>query len=263
MPIEYPPGTPSWADVSSPDVDAAARFYGTVLGWTVEDLGPEAGGYRMFTLDGEPVAGIGPLQEDSGPPHWTTYIATDDADATASAVQDAGGQAFLPPMDVLDSGRMAIFADTAGGAVFGVWQPKQHRAAQAVNGVGSICWNQLDTRDTDAARRFYAEVFGWDFEPIEYEGQVAYYTVKLGDRTIGGMLPMGDMFPPEVPANWVVYFGVASLDSAKGKIQQMGGSVVVPERQMPNGRFSVVQDPDGAPFAIWEGSYDPPPGAGA
>ena len=261
MAIEYPPGTPAWCDVNTPDVEASARFYGSLFGWRADDLGPDAGGYRMFTLDGKQVAGLGPLQENSGPPHWMTYVATDDADTTAKAVEAAGGKTYLPPMDVLDAGRMAIFTDSAG-AFFAVWQPNRHRAAQAVNGVGSMCWNQLDTRDADGARSFYGEVFGWEFEPIEYEGQVAYYTIALGGRTIGGMLPMGDMFPPEVPSNWMVYFGVDSLDGAKGKVQQMGGSVVVPERQMPNGRFSVVQDPHGAVFALWEGTYDDAPAGG-
>lgn len=262
MPIEYPAGTPSWADLSSPDVEGSARFYGSLFGWRADDLGDDAGGYRMFTLGGEPVAGLGPLQEDAGPPRWSTYVATDDADATASAVDEAGGRTLVAPMDVLDAGRMAIFTDP-GGAAFGVWQAGRHRAAQVVNGVGSMCWNELDTRDPDAARSFYGDVFGWEFDPIEASGTVAYYTVRLAGRTIGGLLPMGGDFPPGLPPNWLVYFGVERLSDTKGKIAQMGGQVIVPERQMPNGRFSVAQDPHGAVFALWEGSYDDPPGGGA
>jgi predicted enzyme related to lactoylglutathione lyase len=260
MAIEYPPGTPSWCDLNTPDVDASVSFYGGLFGWQAQDLGPEAGGYRMFTLDGVPVAGVGPLQENSGPPHWMTYMATDDADATAKAVDGAGGKVYLEPMDVLDAGRMAIFTDP-GGAFFAAWQPNRHRAAQVVNRPGAMSWNELDTRDAEGARGFYGEVFGWDAEPIEYEGAIAYYTWKLGGRTIGGMLPMGDQFPPDVPPNWVVYFGIEDMAHAIGKLQQLGGGMLMPEREMPNGKFSVARDPHGAVFALWEGSYDDPPGA--
>jgi hypothetical protein len=74
---------------------------------------------------------------------------------------------------------------------------------------------------------------------------------------------MRSAFPPDVPPNWLVYFGVEDMASATGKVQEMGGGVLVPERQMPGGRFAVVQDPHGAVFALWEGSYDAPPGDAA
>ena len=63
---EYPPGTPSWVDLGSPDVDASARFYGGLFGWEAAEAGPpeETGGYRMFTLRGKQVAGLGPLQQE-------------------------------------------------------------------------------------------------------------------------------------------------------------------------------------------------------
>ena len=52
---EYPPGTPSWVDLGSPDVDASARFYGELFGWQAAEAGPpeETGGYRMFMKDGK------------------------------------------------------------------------------------------------------------------------------------------------------------------------------------------------------------------
>jgi predicted enzyme related to lactoylglutathione lyase len=260
--IEYPPGTPSWADLASPDVEASARFYGELLGWEAREMGSveETGGYRNFYLGDDAVAGVTPLQEGTGPPHWNTYITVADVEETIGKVENAGGQSVMGPLDVLDVGRMAIFADAAGGGFFCIWQPGTHRGAQAVNRVGAMAWNELDTRDMAAAERFYGQVFGWESEPIESDGEVVYATWKLGGRTIGGLLPMGDRFPPEVPANWVVYFGLEDLDAAAGTIERLGGRVLVAGQQMPQGRFAVYADPHGAVFAGWEGTYDPPPG---
>jgi predicted enzyme related to lactoylglutathione lyase len=95
-----------------------------------------------------------------GPPVWSTYVNVDDADAIVARVTGAGGQVMLPPMDVMDVGRMAVFADPVG-AVFGVWQPRAHKGAGIVNEVGTYSWSELITTDVDGAKAFYAAVFGW------------------------------------------------------------------------------------------------------
>jgi predicted enzyme related to lactoylglutathione lyase len=85
---EYAPGTPSWVDLGSPDIDGAADFYGGLFGWEATEPGPveETGGYRMFEYKGRPIAGLGP-QMNPGPPYWTTYVTVADADATVAQVQ--------------------------------------------------------------------------------------------------------------------------------------------------------------------------------
>jgi predicted enzyme related to lactoylglutathione lyase len=260
--IEYPPGTPSWVDLSSPDLEASARFYGELFGWeTVPSEGPveETGGYRMFRLGGKEVAGLGPAQ-DGQPPAWTTYITVADAAAAKEAIEAAGGSTVLEPMAVMDAGTMAVFTDAAGGAHFAVWQPGAHRGAQVMNQPGGLTMNELDTRDVDGAARFYSDVFRWEFEPIEVDGQLVYGSFKLDGRLVAGLLPMGPQFPPEVPANWVPYFGVEGLDSSAELAVSLGGQSLMGPTAVPAGRFVVLRDPHGAVFCIFEGSYDPPPG---
>ena len=78
--IEYPPGTPCWTDLSSPDLDASAHFYGELFGWEtrpIEEPGEETLGYRLFTLDSASVAGLGPARDR--PPAWSTYVAVEYA----------------------------------------------------------------------------------------------------------------------------------------------------------------------------------------
>jgi predicted enzyme related to lactoylglutathione lyase len=259
---EYPPGTPSWVDLSSPDLDASARFYGELLGWDAAvSEGPveETGGYRMFTLDGAEVAGRGPSQPGQ-PPAWTTYVAVADANAAKAKVEAAGGRTVMEPLQVMDAGTMAVFAD-AEGAFFAVWQADRHRGAQIVNAPRALTMNELRTRDLASATRFYGELFGWEIEPLEQGGEVMYGSVRLGGRLVAGALPMGHNFPPQLPPHWIPYFGVTSLEAAAAKTTRLGGQALTEPVAVPQGRFLALVDPQGAAFMVLEGHYDPPPGS--
>src|SRR4051794_17837864 len=111
----YEPGTPSWVDLTTSDLDAAKAFYGSLFGWGAEDVPGDAGGYAMFSSRGHLVAGVGPQQDPNQPVVWSTYVAVESADAAAQKATDAGGQVLFGPMDVMDAGRMAVFAHPAAG----------------------------------------------------------------------------------------------------------------------------------------------------
>ncbi len=249
-PDSYQPGTPSWVDLASPDLDASASFYGQLFGWEARETGPaeETGGYRMFYKDDLSVAGLGPIMNEGQPPAWTTYVTVADADETTTKVTDAGGQPLMTPLDVMDVGRMGLYMDPAG-AVIAVWQPGRHKGAGIVNEPGSLSWNELQTRDVDAARSFYDAVFGWGVQehPMEH---MTYYEWKLGDQSVGGMLQMGESFPPEVPPHWLAYFAVEDCDAALESATGLGGRKMMEPMEVEAGRFGVVSDPQGAFFAV-------------
>jgi len=244
----YKPGTPSWVDLGSPNADESIAFYSGVFGWEIPEGPPEAGGYRMCLLHGKPVAGLGPQMQPDIPPYWTTYVSVSDVDATVKAVESAGGQVMMPSMDVLTAGRMAVFADPTG-APFSVWQPVDHIGSGYVNEPGSLSWNELATRNPDQAIVFYSEVFGWTAD-VQQMGDMSYTTWMLDGEPVGGMMPMGDMFPPQVPPHWTVYFAVEDADATVAKITELGGSVIAPPTDIPQGRFAAVSDPHDAMFSV-------------
>jgi predicted enzyme related to lactoylglutathione lyase len=155
---------------------------------------------------------------------------------------------------------MGVFRDGADGAIFSVWQPLSFSGAGAVNKVGAWAWSEVDTRDADGAARFYREAFGWTFQPIEQDGTMVYGSWSLDGRLIGGLLPMGPQFPAEIPANWMVYFGVDDVDQTRATVEGLGGRALADPIDVPQGRFVALMDPLGAAFAVLQGNYDPPPG---
>lgn len=242
----YEPGTPCWVDLTSPDVTAAAEFYTALFDWTIEEPTAEAGGYRMCSLRGRPVAALNPQLREGMPPMWTTYVSVADADATTNLVRKAGGRVFGEPMDIFDAGRMAVFADTSGAA-FSVWQPKRHVGAELVNETGTVCWNELNTRQPEQAKEFYRAVFNWGAESHEM-GPATYTEWKVGDRTVAGMTPMDERWPADVPAHWLVYFAVDDADATAAAVTTRNGIVHCPPIDVPPGRFTILADPLGAVF---------------
>jgi predicted enzyme related to lactoylglutathione lyase len=240
-------GTPCWIDLSVADIPRAGAFYGGLFGWDVKYGPPEAGGYSMCELGGRQVAGIGPQAQPS-PATWTTYLASDDADATAAKARAAGGQVLAEPIDVMDAGRMFVATDP-GGAVFGVWQAGVHTGAQLANEPGSLVWNENMSRNYEGNKAFYSSVFGYNFGDIGAPG-MKYATLDLPGGTVGGIGEIGPEHPASQPAAWSTYFGVADTGAATARVTELGGRVVAPAWDSPYGRMAVVADDQGAEFAI-------------
>jgi hypothetical protein len=150
-------------------------------------------------------------------------------------------------MDVMTAGRMVVFADTTG-AVAAAWQPKDHAGAQLVNEPGSFTWSELLSSNVEESKRFYGEVFGWG-----WGGAPEYAEVQVGGRSVAGLMIRPPDLPAEVPDNWQIYFGSADIDADVRKAKELGATVILPSTVIPNmGRFSVLMDPQGATFAIFQ-----------
>jgi predicted enzyme related to lactoylglutathione lyase len=259
----YIPGVPCWIDTTQPDPDIGAAFYADLFGWELEDTMPAGspGKYYVARLRGGDVAAVGSQPEGaSGAAVWNTYVWVQDADETTNKVRAAGGTVTAEPFDIGDSGRMAVFADPAG-ASFRVWQAREHRGAAIVNESGSLNFNNLATRDLEAAQAFYGAVFGWE---IIHDSMWALpgYGDFLEQRNPGMREGMADMGAPkrfeEVVASvsvtpdddphWGVTFAVDDADAVAARAAELGGTVVVPPFDAPWVRMTIITDPQGATF---------------
>jgi predicted enzyme related to lactoylglutathione lyase len=245
----YATGSPCWVDVTSTDLDRSVDFYTRLFGWEAQrDPRPEAGGYTMFTLRGKNVAAASPTWQEGMPSVWTTYLASDDVDATAAKAREAGGNVMMEPFDVFAAGRMTVIQDPTG-AIFGVWQAGQHHGSQLANEAGSFNWNELNTRDVETASRFYSAVFGIEVDMQDFEG-ADYGVVKVEGKGVAGIRHL-DAPAEQVPAHWQTVFAVESCDDAVAKVEELGGQKLMEPMEVPSiGRFALVQDPVGATFQV-------------
>jgi hypothetical protein len=151
-------------------------------------------------------------------------------------------------MDVMDQGRMVMAADP-GGAVFGLWQARQHTGVQLANEPGSLTWNENLSRDFDGNKAFYHAVFGYEYGDIGAAG-FRYATLKAGGSEVGGIGELDSSLPAEVQAHWSVYFAVEDTDAAVATVSNLGGITMRPAWDSPYGRIAVVADDHGAVFSL-------------
>ncbi|HEX8067957.1 MAG TPA: VOC family protein [Thermoleophilaceae bacterium] len=226
--------------------------------WDFDDVPVGDGGtYTMLRVGGAEVGALMAQQEQERaqgvPPHWNNYVTVEDVDASAERARSLGGTVLAEPFDVMDAGRMAVVQDPTGG-VLSMWQPNRMIGAARVNEPGCLTWNDLNTRDTESAKRFYGELFGWTAEPIDAPN-VDYTVWRNGDRSNGGMFGITEEMG-EMPTFWMPYFAVESLDEALVRVKDGGGTVASGPMNVPTGRVAVVQDPQGAAFAMFEGELE-------
>jgi hypothetical protein len=245
----WPHGTPAWVDLMVEDVAAAGSFYERLFGWRAPEGPPEAGGYRVAELRGQPVAGLGPKPAGAPfPSTWTTYLAVDDLDDAVAKVKNAGGRVLMEPMDVMEEGRFGMAADPTG-AVFGLWQAKNHIGCRVVNEPGALIWNECMSADYKAAKAFYTQVFGYDLEEMGEES-FNYATFRVQDDIAGGIGELDAAASGDLPSHWLTYFAVADTDEAVARATELGAEVLSEPRDSPYGRMATLQGAQGERFCV-------------
>jgi uncharacterized protein len=253
----YEPGTFCWVGLATSDPAAAKAFYTSLFGWPAEDLPAGAAGtFTILRQGGKDVAilyGQMPEARAAGaPPHWTSYISVEDANATATRAGELGGAAvFREPFDVLDAGRVVAIRDPTG-AIVSLWQPGSRIGATLVNDMGALCWNELVTTDVERAKSFFGELLGWEYETDES----GYTMIRNAGSLNGGIREQTDQ-ERGIEPNWLPYFTVESAEDAAHNAEQAGGRMLVPTTDISLGRIAVIADPQGAAFAVFEGKTDP------
>jgi predicted enzyme related to lactoylglutathione lyase len=252
-------GTFCWPELSTTDLKAAQAFYGDLLDWRTSEFSTPVGSYIIFTSDERQAAGLCAQNEEQRkhgvPPNWLSYVSVASADASAAKAKELGAQILTGPFDVMEEGRMAVLQDP-GGAVFALWQPKNHKGASAYGEPGALCWTELATKDAKAAQSFYTRLFGWTAKPPSDPAMPYFEWVHEGAH-FGGMMEISEHWGPgwkEIPSHWMVYFMVKDVDERTARAQALGATVRVPPSDIPKvGRFAVLADPQGAVFSLFQG----------
>jgi uncharacterized protein len=115
---------------------------------------------------------------------------------------------------------------------------------------GTFSWTDLATTDTEAAKRFYTGLFGWDHDDQPIPGGASVYTMLLRDGKAVAALFEGQ---EGMPTAWSSYVTAESADAAAAKATDLGGSLMAePFDVMDAGRMAAIQDPTGAVVSVWE-----------
>jgi predicted enzyme related to lactoylglutathione lyase len=243
--------------LATSDSGDARSFYTRLFGWdgVAELTASAAGAFTMLRRGGREVAVLYRQMPEAraagAPPHWTSFISVDDADATAARANELGGAAvFREPFDVLDAGCVAAIRDPTG-ALVSLWQPRSLPGATLVNDVGALCWNELATTDVELAKSFFGLLLGWEYETDDS----GYVSIGNAGRLNGGIRKQTED-ERGIPPSWLPYFTVENADDAMREAERLGGRWLVPTTEVETGRFAVIADRQGAAFAVFEGETD-------
>ncbi len=125
---------------------------------------------------------------------------------------------------------------------------------------GHFVWYELLANDTAAASRFYPSVVGWTTEQWKTPPGAPPYTMwQNGAQAIGGMMAL----PPEArsagaPSHWLGYVSVPDTDAALAQAKGLGAGVLMGPMDLPEvGRLAVMNDPQGAVFALFTPKLTP------
>ena len=246
-----------WYELITPDLDAAEKFYSSVIGWKMKDAGVQGMRYTLVHAGDTQLAGM--MTMPGAPPGWLGYIAVPDVDDYAERIRQAGGAIHRPPQDIPNIGRFSVVADPQG-AVFVIFKgsgPSPERTDPRTS--GAIGWNELMTSDMPAGLAFYQQIFGWrKSQAFEMGPMGTYQTFATNDvyPMAGGMMTAPpDALRSEVPGlggpHWRFSFTVDNIRTAVDSVVAGGGKVIRAPEQVPGGRWAAgVQDPQGGFFGL-------------
>lgn len=231
-----------WYELLTTDPDAAAAFYGDVVGWTTRDAGQADMDYRLFSIAGTDAGGLMKQGEGMPPPVWLGYIGVDDVDATVAKVKDAGGEIHMPPADIPAVGRFAMVGDPQG-AVFYVMRGASEEASGAFEPTadGHGAWNEVGLNVEDGE-------MGTLNLHIAGGGDVLIYP-KRSDHTPASFTILN--FPVDD-----IEKAVDELSARGVRSERYGGDIETDERGIHRGGGPLIawfRDPAGNILSVLEG----------
>ncbi len=123
---------------------------------------------------------------------------------------------------------------------------------ESAYGDGVVSWVDLMTTNVDEAKRFYDELFGWEWAGMEMPEAGTYWMASINGQLVAGLSAQ----PPDragMPSAWNTWMNVDDVDASSARAEAAGATVVVPPLDVPDaGRMAYLTDPAGAAFGMWQ-----------
>jgi uncharacterized protein len=261
-PLNSPPSTEHhvgkvvWADLVTPSLSSAEKFYGGLFGWTFQNIHAGDSDY-VVALDGSrPVAGMveKPISvSDRHQSAWLTFIAVRDVDAVKRTALAQKGKVLADSVSYAMRGRQAVLADPEG-AVFAILASSSGDPPDYLAAPGEWIWSSLHAKNPETEAAFYQNVFGYDVFDAESADGMEHMILSSDDyaRASANALPAGE---GRRHAHWLNFIRVENATDLSAKAVLLGGRILVePHADRHGGMVAVVADPAGAPVGLMEWS---------
>jgi predicted enzyme related to lactoylglutathione lyase len=251
---EHHPGKMIWADLVTPDLAVAERFYGGLFGWEFHAIHPAAKDFVLASQGGHPLGCLIQRtlpQGESRQSAWLAFFAVRDVDAAGRMALKAGAKPLAKPKTVEGHGRQAVFYDPQG-AVFGMFTSSSGDPSDELAGPGEWLWSSLLAQDPAQDAAFYQTVFGYDVFPLPPEGEAQHLILSTDDfaRASVNSMPGGQ---ERRHPHWLNFIRVTDSGASAARAVALGGRILVqPHVDRHGGRTAVIADPAGAPLGLME-----------
>jgi len=241
-----------WHELSTVDVDQAAVFYGNLFGWQFEErYRVSTGTYRSFSIHGEQIGGMVPLDKDAGESSfWLPFVTVENLEQSTADALTLGGTILSPASIIAGFGDLAVVEDPGKAriAAFTADAPGEE-VYDGPPRPGTFLWNDLLSRDPEGSATFYCGLFGWRLFTMDLGEQGSTYILRRGEVNEGGIIQKPE--EAEGDSTWLPYVAVEDVNLSCMKALQEGGSIFVPPSDLHGaGLYSVIGDPGGAFLAL-------------
>jgi predicted enzyme related to lactoylglutathione lyase len=230
-------GIPGWVDANvetTEQREALMKFYSALYGWTWDVGEEQMGYYSIASLNGASVMGIG--QGPGGAGMMVPYFYTDDIDISAATAASLGGTVFMGPMEIPGAGVMALVTDPTG-ATHGLWQAREFQGFGVAYEANAPGWFDHASNDPDAAAAYYSTLTGHTV----IEPSPGMKVLNVGEQWFASVSQ--NQIPERPGAQWNSIYVVDTLEAARNKIRELGGTIVLEEMPVPGSSICVFIEP--------------------
>jgi uncharacterized protein len=239
-----------WHDLLTDDVNSVKSFYGGLFGWKFDNSGDPEAVYTTILFNGNPIGGIVQLEKKDGEveyaSQWMEYISVDDVDKVIEEAKKQNCKVYREPFDIMNRGRIAIFADIRG-ALIAVVNSSTGDPEDVEVEYNNWFWDELWTDDMNKSIEFYKSLFNYTTEEYKTRSDNDYVILRTKEKRRAGVLkiPFDDVKP-----NWLPYVAVKDVKEVENKAKEMGGDILVSSEGIIGNDASIIADPSGAVFTI-------------